>query len=127
MDTDHHIDFDVPEYKENLPLTREDSLLVERMERPVALLPAHTAPMDIHFYRGDLFPQRYSSAAFVALHAGHAKLAPSPGYKVVALFTKPDGSEAYKEDFVTGFQTGTEMEDVWGYPVGITTDSAGRM
>jgi glucose/arabinose dehydrogenase len=122
-----YIDFDVPEYKENLPLTREDSLLVERMERPVALLPAHTAPMDIHFYRGDLFPQRYSSAAFVALHAGHAKLAPSPGYKVVALFTKPDGSEAYKEDFVTGFQTGTEMEDVWGYPVGITTDSAGRM
>ena len=122
-----YIDFEVPEYKENLPITREDSLLVERMERPVALLPAHTAPMDIHFYRGDLFPMRYSSAAFVALHAGHAKLAPSPGYKVVALFTKPDGSEAYREDFVTGFQTGTEMEDVWGHPVGITTDSAGRL
>ncbi len=122
-----YIDFTIPEYANNLPLSREDSLLVGRMERPVALLPAHTAPMGIHFYEGNLFPARYRSAAFVALHAGHAKLAPSPGYKVVALFSKPDGSEAYREDFVTGFQTGTEMEDVWGFPVGITTDSAGRM
>ena len=121
------IDFAVPDYKQHLPLSRADSLRVASMERPVALLPAHTAPMGIHFYNGELFPQRYRTRAFVALHAGHAYLAPSPGYKVVSLRTEPDGSGARFEDFVTGFQTGTEMDDVWGHPMGITADAQGRL
>ena len=121
------IDFSIPDYAKNLPLTRNDSLLVSTMKPPVALLPAHTAPMGIHFYREDLFPKRFKNTAFVALHAGHAKLAPSPGYKIITLFSDPDGSNVYREDFVTGFQRGTEIDDVWGYPVGITADSEGRM
>jgi glucose/arabinose dehydrogenase len=121
------IDFSIPDYEKNLPLTKTDSLLVSSMKPPIALLPAHTAPMGIHFYEGNLFPKRYKNAAFIALHAGHAKLAPSPGYKVIALFGEPDKSFVYREDFLTGFQTGTDIEDVWGYPVGITTDREGRL
>ena len=121
-------DFTIPAYRDEiLPLTAADSALVATMEPPVALVPAHTAPMDIHFYDHDHFPARYRHAAFVALHAGHAKLAPIEGYSVVTLFSEPDGSNARVADFMTGFQTGTEVDDVWGYPMGITSDAAGRL
>ncbi len=120
-------DFSVPQYQEHLPLSQEDSLLVQSMRRPAALVPAHMAPMGIHFYTHEQFPPRYHTAAFVALHAGHAKLAPAPGYKVVALFSEPDGSNARVADFITGFQTGTEMADVWGYPMGVISDAQGHL
>ena len=84
-------DFSIPDYRVHLPLSAQDSLLVQSMRRPAALVPAHMAPMGIHFYTHDQFPSRYRNAAFVALHAGHAKLAPAPGYKVVSLFSEPDG------------------------------------
>lgn len=121
-------DFTVPAYRDAiLPLTRDDSLKVESMGRPAAMLPAHTAPMGIHFYDQERFPPRYRHAAFVSLHAGHAKLAPIEGYSVIALFAEPDGSRSRYEDFLTGFQRGTEIEDVWGYPMGLTTDDRGRL
>ena len=122
-----YVDFDLPRYRENLPLSREDSSLVESMERPAALIPAHLAPMGLHFYTHDRFPARYRGAAFVALHAGHAKLAPVPGYNVVALFSEPDGTDARIADFATGFQTGTEVSDVWGFPVGVVSDGHGHL
>jgi len=122
------IDFSIPRYRDEiLPLTRDDTLRVESMRPPAALVPAHTAPMGIHFYEHEQFPPRYRHAAFVALHAGHAKLAPIEGYSVVALFADADGSNARIADFITGFQTGTEVDEVWGYPMGITTDADGNL
>lgn len=121
-------DFSIPAYRDEiLPLTAADSARVERMERPAALLPPHTAPMGIHFYDHERFPRYYRNAAFIALHAGHGKLAAIEGYSVVALFADADGRNARYEDFMTGFQTGTEIEDVWGFPVGLTTDTEGRL
>ena len=38
-----------------------------------------------------------------------------------------DGSNARVADFITGFQNGTEIDEVWGYPMGITTDAAGNL
>ena len=122
-----YVDTGLPRYQENLPLSRQDSALVESMERPVALIPAHLAPMALHFYTHEQFPPRYRGAAFVAIRAGHAKLAPVPGYSVVALFSEPDGSDARIADFATGFQTGTEVSDVWGFPVGLVSDDEGSL
>ncbi len=109
-----YVDFSIPPYDDIPPLSATDSLSVQSMERPAALVPAHLAPMGIHFYTHDQFPSKYRNAAFVALHAGHAKLAPTPGYSVIALFNEPDGSTRI-EDFLTGFQTGTEMAEVRGH------------
>ena len=120
-------DFTIPAYTKILPLTAADSARVASMERPVALMPAHSAPMGIHFYDHDHFPARYRNAAFVALHAGRAKLAAIEGYCVIALFSDPDGSNARYENFLSGLQTGTDAEDIMGHPMGIVTDSAGRM
>jgi glucose/arabinose dehydrogenase len=120
-------DFANPSYRELLPITAADSARVATMQRPAVLLPGHTAPMGIHFYDHEQFPARYRHAAFVALHAGHAYLAPIEGYSVVAMFAEPDGSRARVADFITGFQAGVDIEDVWGRPHGLITGPDGSL
>ena len=120
-------DFTIPGYRPMLPITARDSLLAMTQKKPAVLVPAHWAPMRIHFYEGDQFPAIYKNAAFVAFHAGKAKLSSHPGYKVQAIFSDPDGSNARTADFVTGFQTGTTTSSIWGFPHGITSDADGSL
>ena len=95
----------------------------------MALVPAHLAPMDIHFYTGDLFPAQYHNAAFVALRGGQTggNLARVPGFKVISLHSEPDGSGARLADFMTGFGTDPQGSSVWGKPVGIASDRFGHL
>ena len=119
-------DFSIDAYRRAIfPLTAADSLLVASMERPAALVPAHLAPMGLHFYTHDQFPPQYKHAAFVAFRAG--VLGNDLGYKVMALFAEPDGSNARIADFLTGFRPDPNEKAVWGKPVGLTTDEAGRL
>ena len=119
-------DFSINAYRRAIfPLTAADSLLVASMERPAALVPAHLAPMGLHFYKHDQFPPQYKHAAFVAFRAG--VLGSDPGYKVMALFAEPDGSNARVADFLTGFRPDPNERAVWGKPVGLITDEAGRL
>ncbi len=120
-------DFTIDGYEKVLPITRADSLRAASQKRPVALVPAHYAPMGLHFYTGDQFPARYHNAAFVAFRAGKAKLSSHPGYLVAALFSQPDGSNARLGSFITGFQAGQTQSDVWGFPVGLASDSEGSL
>jgi hypothetical protein len=78
--------------------------------------------MAIHFYTGRTFPPRYQGAAFVVFRAGHN--AAVPGWKVVALFSNPDGSDARRADFLTGL--GSD-QGVWGTPVGLAQDQNGHL
>ena len=132
-------DFSIRSYRRSIfPLTRADSLLVANMESPAVLVPAHLTPMALHFYKRDQFPPQYQHAAFVAFRAG--VLGNDPGYKVMALFAEPDGSNARVADFLTGFRLDSNEgwgmisgffsfnpSNVWGKPVGLTTDEAGRL
>ncbi len=116
-------DTNVPSYNFQLvPISHQDSLLVASMQRPAALLPAHLAPMAIHFYRGENFPARYLNTAFVALRGGSN--APVPGYRVVTLGEADAANNTRVADFITGFAPDGQ---VWGKPVGITTDSLGHL
>ena len=126
-----------------LPLTAADSLLVANMDTPAVLIPAHLAPMALHFYTHDQFPPQYKHSAFVACRAG--ALGNDPGYKVMVLFAEPDGSNAHVADFLTGFRLDSDEDNgdsglsrlfgffsfnprnVWGKPVGLTTDEAGHL
>ena len=126
-----------------LPLTAADSLLVANMDTPAVLIPAHLAPMALHFYERDQFPPQYKHAAFVACRAG--ALGNDPGYKVMVLFAEPDGSNARVADFLTGFRLDSDEDNgdaglsglfgffsfssanAWGKPVGLTTDEAGHL
>ena len=119
-------DFSIDAYRRAIfPLTADDSLLVASMERPAALVPAHLAPMALHFYERDQFPPQYKHAAFVAFRAG--VLGNDPGYKVMALFAEPDGANAHVADFLTGFRPNPNEKAVWGKPVGLITDEVGRL
>ena len=121
------VDFDV--YNEMLPLSAADSLAVQNMDVPAVLIPAHLAPMGIHFYTGDLLPSRYRNAAFVAVRGGRfgGLLAQVPGFKVIAVFSEPDGSKARVADFLTGFGPSLVRNDLWGRPVGVTSDRQGHL
>jgi glucose/arabinose dehydrogenase len=111
------------------PLTAQDSLLVQKMKRPVALFDGHLAPLGLHFYTQQLFPERYRNTAFVALHNGRSRnsLAAAPGFRVVALFSNPDGSDARIGDFMTGFGPDPGQDRPKGAPVGIVSDQKGRL
>ena len=51
--------------------------------QPVAVFPAHWAPVDVMFYTGTQFPKKYQGGAFIAFH-GSWNRAPMPqdGYNV---------------------------------------------
>ena len=121
------VDFNISAYEDAIfPITAKDSADVARVPKPAALLPAHLAPMDIHFYTGHLFPPKYKNAAFVALRGGSN--AGALGHKVVVLFADPDGKNARAGDFLTGFQPRLSSNSgVWGEPTGLATDSAGAL
>lgn len=56
----------------------------DRTRAPVAVFPAHWAPMTLLFYSGSNFPARYRNGAFISFH-GSWNRAPRPqaGYNVV--------------------------------------------
>ena len=119
------VDFTDREYaRKVLPLTRADSALVRRVERPIALVGAHLAPMGLHFYTRDQFPPQYQNAAFIAFHNGVGD-PEQPGYKVSVLFSDPDGSNASIGDFLTGFHS--ENKGYWALPVGVISDAQGNL
>ncbi|MEE3235065.1 MAG: PQQ-dependent sugar dehydrogenase [Candidatus Latescibacterota bacterium] len=120
------VDFSISQYrKEIFPLTSEDSTDVASMRRPVALVPAHLAPMGLHFYAHDQFPPMYNNTAFVAFRAG--VLGNDVGYKVSAVFSNADGTNARVGDFLTGFRPNPNNNTFWGTPVGLITDKAGYL
>ncbi|WOT07037.1 PQQ-dependent sugar dehydrogenase [Shewanella sp. DAU334] len=66
-------------------------------------LPAHVAPMGLHFYRGKQFPQRYQNQMFVTEN-GSWNRSSKVGYQVVMLEMKDD--EVIKRRTVVSFLDG---------------------
>lgn len=71
---------------------------------PIMAFPAHTAPNDVLFYTGNMFPERYKNGAFVAFH-GSWNRAPLPqeGYYVVFVPFKGTLPTGNWEIFAGGF------------------------
>lgn len=77
----------------------------ESVEEPYAILPAHWAPLGMHFYQGELFPERYQGGLFVANHG--SRFEPNaddpPGYNVV-FYPRAEGELLRRyETFADGF------------------------
>jgi len=98
---------------------------------PIYAFPAHWAPNDLLFYRGNQFPARYRNGAFVAFH-GSWNRAPLPqgGYLVAFLPLDENGLPAGEfEVFASGFP---QMEmpsprDAQYRPCGLAQDAAGNL
>jgi glucose/arabinose dehydrogenase len=91
---------------------------------PDVLMQAHSAPLGIAFYDGEMLPAEYKGDAFVTLH-GSWNRGTRTGYKVVRLLFKDGKPTGEYEDFMTGFVASDEK--VWGRPVGVAVAKDGAL
>ncbi len=106
------------------PLKGQRPDLADRVTVPDVLFQAHSAPLNIKFYTGSMFPAEYKGDAFVAMH-GSWNRGNRTGYKIVRLkFENGLPTGAY-EDFATGFVLSADQ--VWGRPVGLLVARDGSL
>lgn len=101
---------------------------------PDVLMGAHVAVLDIHFYTGRQFPEKYRDGMFVAMH-GSWNRSQRVGYKIAFVPFRDRKPTAGPEDFLTGWMLDPAKTQVWGRPVGLlqmpdgsllVTDDGGR-
>jgi len=98
--------------------------LANQVTIPDVLFQAHSAPLSITFYQGNLFPIEYRGDAFVALH-GSWNRAQKTGYKVVRLKFRDGQPTGEYQDFLTGFVR--DNTHVWGRPASVAVASDGSL
>lgn len=116
------------DYQDLAPFTHEDTVRMQRMCVPAALVEAHSAPMALVFSENAAQPA-YASGAFMAMR-GSWNRTPVSGTKVVFLRFDSDQDTIANEveDFCTGFITdSTNSATRWGRPVGIAIAGDGSV
>lgn len=98
---------------------------------PLMGLPAHWAPNDMLFYKGDLFPERYKKGAFVAFH-GSTNRTPYPQAGYILGFVpfengKPTGEWEVFADGFAGVDVITKMADATYRPMGLSEGPDGSL
>jgi glucose/arabinose dehydrogenase len=98
---------------------------------PLMGLPAHWAPNDMLFYKGDLFPPRYKEGAFVAFH-GSTNRSPYPQAGYIIAFIpfvngKPTGKWEVFADGFAGVDTVVQMKDAKYRPMGLAEGPDGSL
>ncbi|MBT8296871.1 MAG: PQQ-dependent sugar dehydrogenase [Maribacter sp.] len=98
---------------------------------PLMGLPAHWAPNDMLFYKGDLFPPRYKEGAFVAFH-GSTNRTPYPQAGYIVAFIpfkngKPTGKWEVFADGFAGVETIVKMKDAKYRPMGLAEGPDGSL
>ncbi|MDQ3536335.1 MAG: PQQ-dependent sugar dehydrogenase, partial [Bacteroidota bacterium] len=91
---------------------------------PVLLYDAHSAPMEMLFYEGNMFPKEYKNDAFIALHGSWNRKDPT-GYKVVRV-TFEDNKPARFKDFLSGFLV-NDNKGQFGRVVGLAEHPDGSL
>lgn len=92
---------------------------------PDVLLQAHSAPLQLAFYDGQQFPSAYWGDIFVTSH-GSWNRSVRTGYEVIRIPRHQSATASTEyEDFLTGFVL--PGGEVWGRPVGVTTDAEGSL
>ena len=92
--------------------------LVQKTLYPDVLLGSHAGALDLLFYTGKQFPEKYRGGAFVALH-GSWNRSRRVGYRLVFIPFKDGKPQTGPEDFLTGWMLGEDKQEVWGRPVGL--------
>ena len=111
-----------------------DSKIVGRaaaFTKPVFGFPGHWAPMDILFYQGNQFPERYKRGAFVSLH-GSTDRSPYPQAGFIVCFIpfadgKPTGKWEVFADGFTVVDTVVNNSDAVYKPMGLATGPDGLL
>jgi glucose/arabinose dehydrogenase len=90
---------------------------------PMALLPAHVAPLGIAFYDGDQFPEAYRGRLFVMEHGSWNRSTPI-GYRITMLDFDSSGAPNYQV-FAEGWLG--EDGNSWGRPADILVAPDGSL
>ena len=93
------------------------------MTPAVAKIQAHSAPLGMHFYRGEMFPAEYRHVAFVAEHGSWNRSEPV-GYRVSMFWFDGAGTLLSEGVFISGWLQGGRP---WGRPVDIDELSDGSL
>jgi glucose/arabinose dehydrogenase len=95
---------------------------------PRVELQAHSAPLGLIFYTGQMFPAEFRGDLFVAFHGSWNRSVPT-GYKVVRIRLDDHGDPLRVEDFVTGWlPPGETRKGKWmGRPVGFAIGPDGAL
>jgi glucose/arabinose dehydrogenase len=96
---------------------------------PKVEMQAHSAPLGLVFYDGNMFPSEYRGSLFVTFHGSWNRSVPA-GYKVVRIkFNEKGEPEGPPEDFISGWlRPGETKKGVWmGRPVGLVVGADGAM
>ena len=97
----------------------------DNVEKPVAAMQAHSAPLGLTFYSGDNFPTTYQGDLFVAFHGSWNRTIPT-GYKIVRLPLDGNTLSGPVEDFAVGWLN-SETEETSGRPVGLAVGPDGAL
>jgi glucose/arabinose dehydrogenase len=96
---------------------------------PKVEMQAHSAPLGLVFYDGNMFPAEYRGNLFVTFHGSWNRSVPT-GYKVVRIKFNEKGEPAGPpEDFISGWlRPGETRKGVWmGRPVGVVVGPEGAL
>jgi glucose/arabinose dehydrogenase len=86
-------------------------------------LPPHSAPLGIHFYRGNMFPDEYRGSAFIAEHNDWKRNA--PGHYRVILVRFRGQEPVMLEPFATGIGPPVDIRELPDGSLAISSDSHG--
>ena len=101
--------------------------LVASAQVPDLIFNPHSAVMDLAFYDGEMFPERFRGGAFAALKGSWNRTQPT-GYKVVYVPFEDGMPDGTYENFLTGFWSrGTDRAEVWGRPADVTVAPDGAL
>lgn len=98
--------------------------LKDKVITPDVLIQPHSASLQLTFYTGSQFPEKYHGNIFAAEHGSWNKRTRA-GYEIIRVPLKDGKASGVYEDFVTGFVL--PDGDVWGRPVGVTVAQDGSL
>jgi glucose/arabinose dehydrogenase len=98
--------------------------LKDKVIVPDVLLEPHNASLELTFYGGQQFPEKYRGGIFASEH-GSWNRSVRTGYEVVYVPIKDGKANGEYEDFVSGFVTPDGK--VWGRPVGVAVAKDGSL
>jgi glucose/arabinose dehydrogenase len=95
---------------------------------PKVQIEAHSAPLGLAFYTGNMFPKDWSGDLLVALHGSWNRSRPT-GYRVMRVQIANNGTAQIKEDFISGWiRPGETHKGVWmGRPVDVAVGPEGAV
>ena len=96
---------------------------------PAVEMQAHSAPLGLLFYKGEMFPAEYRGSLFVTFHGSWNRSVPT-GYKVVRIkFNDKGEPQGPPEDFISGWlRPGETKKGLWmGRPVGLVVGPEGAL